>query len=336
MKHYIIAGILTLLFTLVLGFALNTIGLMPVEASAQSVPVDQMVRLQVWMIAFLFSLITVFIVYSIFVFRRKAGGGATAVYFKGSNRLEVAWTIVPLITVIFLSYLGARDLAQIRRADPNALEVKVTAFQWGWSFQYPDTGIISTSLYLPVDRQVHLVMSSKDVIHSFWVPEFRIKQDVLPGANLVKELRITPTRIGDYKVRCAELCGGAHAYMETPVQVVTQQDFDTWTAQQSKASFANPADRGAALAKSVGCVGCHSADGSKMVGPTWKGLDGSQVKLTDGSTVTADDSYLHTSIVDPNKQVVAGFPPGLMPQNYKGTLSDQQIQDLIAYIKSLK
>lgn len=340
MKHYVIAGVLTLIFTLILGFGMSAIGLMPVEASAQAVPVDQMIHLQTWMIAFLFSLITVFIVYSVVVFRSRRVGGnrvsAPIASFKGSNSLEVTWTIVPLATVIFLSFLGARDLGQIRKADPNALEVKVTAFQWGWSFQYPDTGIISNELYLPVNRQVHLVMSSRDVIHSFWVPEFRIKQDVLPGQNLVKELRITPTRLGNYKVRCAEMCGGAHAYMESPVKVVSQQDFDSWVAAQSKASSANPADRGAALAKSSGCVACHSIDGTKMIGPTWKGLAGSQVKLADGSTVTADDPYLTTSIIDPNKQVVAGFPPGLMPQTYKNQLSDQQIKDLVEFIRTLK
>jgi cytochrome c oxidase subunit 2 len=274
--------------------------------------------------------------YSIIVFRNKKNQLAAGTYFKGSTSLEIAWTILPLGTVIFLSFLGARDLAAIRRPDPNALEVKVTAFQWGWSFKYPDTGVISNQLYLPVNRQVHLVMTSKDVIHSFWVPEFRVKQDILPGDNLVKELRITPTRIGQFTVYCNQLCGGAHAYMTAPVKVVSQQDFDAWMAEQSKASTASPADRGAAVAKDTGCLACHSPSGAKMIGPTWKGLAGEQVKLADGSTVAADDAYLHDSIVDPNKQIVAGYAPGLMPQTYKSLLTDQQISDLIAYMKTLK
>jgi cytochrome c oxidase subunit II len=338
MKHFVIAGALTVIFTLILGFTLTAIGLMPVEASAQAVPVDQMINLQVWMISFLFSLITVFIVYSVVVFRRRSAAqpSAAGAKFKGSNSLEVAWTLVPLATVIFLSFIGARDLSQIRKADPNAMEVKVTAFQWGWSFEYPDTGILSSTLYLPVDRQVHLVMTSRDVIHSFWVPEFRVKQDVLPGENLVKDLRITPTLVGDYKVRCAELCGGAHAYMESPVKVVSKADFEAWVSEQTKAASANPSDRGAALAKSSGCVACHSLDGTKSIGPTWKGLAGEQVTLANGSTVTADDTYLHESIVDPNKQIAAGFPPGLMPSTYKTQFNDQQIQDMIAFIKTLK
>ena len=111
--------------------------------------------------------------------------------------------------------------------------VNVTAFQWNWEFEYPDYGITTNTLYLPVNQQVLLKMTSRDVIHSFWVPEFRVKQDVLPGANLVKELRITPNLPGDYKVRCAELCGGAHAAMEGPVKVVTKTDFDAWVAKKS-------------------------------------------------------------------------------------------------------
>lgn len=334
MKHYVIPGILTIVFTFILAFALLNVGLLPTAASVQAGPVDGMIHLQIWIISFLFSLIVVFIVYSIIVFGRRKTPGGNGFYFKSSNSLEVIWTVVPLGTVIVLAFIGARDLAQIRTPDPNALEVKVTAFQWGWSFEYPDSGIKGNQLVLPVNRQVHLVMTSKDVIHSFWVPEFRIKQDILPGANLVKELRITPTRIGDYKVYCNQLCGGSHAYMVAPVKVVSAQDYQAWVDSQTKAANLSPEQRGEKLTNV--CVGCHSTDGSKKVGPTWKGLAGSQVTLSDGSTVTADDTYLRNSIITPNLQIVKGFPAGVMPQDYKTQFSDQQIQDIIAFIKSLK
>lgn len=348
MKHYIIAGILTVIFTLVIGVALSAIGLMPLDASAQAVPIDQMISLQVWMIAFLFSLITVFIVYSIFVFRRRRSRAASGVesaistapgaLMKGSNSLEIAWTIVPLITVIFLSFLGARDLSQIRKAEPSVLEVKVTAFQWGWSYEYTGSGVISNTLVLPVDRQVHLQLTSRDVIHSFWVPEFRVKQDILPGENLVKELRITPNRIGYYKVRCAEMCGLNHAAMEGLVMVVSQAGFDDWIAEMAKNAQANagPAQWGQTLSQNTGCIGCHSVDGKPSVGPTWKGLAGSQVTLSDGSTVTVDDAYLRESIINPNAKVRQGAAPGVMPQNYKNQLTDEQITDIIEYIKTLR
>lgn len=334
-KHYVVPAILTIIFTFVMAYTLQHAGLLPRAASTQAGPVDAMIYLQLWIISFLFSLITVAITYSAIVFRHRPGDSGFGVYFKSSNKLEIFWTIVPLGTVIVLAFIGARDLAQIRRPDANALEVKVTAFQWGWAFEYPVQGIKTNQLYLPVNRQVHLSMTSRDVIHSFWVPEFRIKQDILPGDNLVKELRINPTTIGSYTVYCNQLCGGAHAYMTAPVKVVSTTDFDQWVSDQTNTASLTPAQRGERLAQVNGCVGCHSLTGAKLPGPTWKGLAGEQVKLADGTTITADDAYLHTSIVDPNAQITAGFPPGLMPATYKTALTDQQINDLIAYIKTI-
>lgn len=334
MKHYLVVGVMTVVLTLLVGFGLIAANLTPNPASTQAGPIDAMIHLQSWMIAFLFSLIVSFIIYAIFLSGRMkdATNGA---FFKSSTGLEVAWTVVPLLTVIVLAFIGGQDLAQIRKADPQALEINVTAFQWGWLFEYPDTGIQSNTLYLPVNRQAHISLTSRDVIHSFWVPEFRVKQDALPGKNLVKDVRINPTVIGDYKVRCAEMCGGAHALMESPVKVVSQADYDAWVADQTNTANQSPAERGQRLAKTQGCTTCHSLDGSRIVGPTWKGLFGEEVKLTDGSTAKADEAYLHTSIVDPNAQVVAGFPPGVM-QSYKNTLSDDQINDIIEFIKTLK
>lgn len=336
MKHYVIAGVLAVVLTFVMSFLLQSANLFLVPASSQAGPVDQMIRLQLWIISFLFSLVTVFILYSAFVFRRRRGDQSAGTYFKANNSLEIIWTILPLGLVIVLAMIGAKDLADIRKADPDALEVKVTAFQWGWSFEYPDYGIQGNQLYLPVNRQVHLSMTSRDVIHSFWVPEFRIKQDVLPGENLVKELRINPTRVGNYQVMCAELCGGSHAYMNAAVNVVSQQDFDAWVAEQSDTSSLTPAQRGEKVSQTSGCTGCHSLNGAKLPGPTWKGLAGESVKLTDGSTVVADDTYLKKAIVDPNAEIVEGYTPNLMPQTYKTQLSDQQINDLVEFMKSVK
>lgn len=334
MKHFVVVGILTIILTLLTGFALLAVGLMPVQAAEEALTVDGMINLQLWMIAFLFSLIVSFILYSIYLSRqRKREEFGT--YFKGSTGLEVAWTVIPLITVIILSFFGARDLANVRQPDADALEVKVTGFQWGWLFEYPESGIQSDTLYLPVDRQVHFSLTSRDVIHSFWVPEFRLKQDLLPGENLVKELRITPNRIGDYKVRCAEMCGGAHAYMESPVKVVSQQDFASWVNEQTNMESMTPAQRGEILAKNQGCLSCHTTDGTRLVGPTWQGLYGAEIQLADGSTVTADDPYLVAAIKDPNAQVHQGFPPNVM-QSYENTLTDEQIAEIIEFIKTLE
>lgn len=337
MKHFAIVAVLVAILTVVVDYVLRSIGLLPIEASAQATIIDRLFNTHFIVISFLFSLIVVSMVYSLIVFRRRKGEPTRdGKFFKNSTSLEVLWTIIPLGTVIYFSYMGSLSLAETRKVDPQALEVKVIGRQWSWTFEYPDFGITSDTLQLPVNRQVHLTMTSEDVIHSFWVPEFRVKQDLLPGKNLVKELRITPTVIGSYKVRCAELCGTLHAYMESPVVVVSEGDFQAWVDGEVKMLNADPATRGERASKQNGCFACHSVDGSKLVGPSWKGLFGAQSQLTDGTSVLVDEAYLKDSIVKPNEQVVAGYPPGVMPQTYGDSLTDAQISDIIEYIKTLK
>lgn len=333
MRHFIIVGILVLLVAVLTYLGLDAIGLMPVAASAQAAPIDWLWNLEVQTISFLFALIVVPLVYSLVVFRRKKGDTTDAEHIEGNTKLEIAWTIVPLFIVMIFAYLGAYSLAETLRADPQAMVVNVTASQWAWSFEYPDYGFVSSELYLPKDRQVLLRMQSKDVVHSFWVPEFRVKQDLVPGR--VTELRITPTLDGDYKVRCAELCGTSHAYMESPVIVLASADFVAWaTEQQSLAAAAQTPDaKGQLLVNANGCLGCHTINGSALVGPTWFGLYGSPVKLSDGSTVTADDAYLSESILNPSAQIVAGFETQVMPVF---TFTPEEIANIVAYIKTLK
>jgi len=336
MKHLTVAGVLVLISTILVYLLLSNIGLLPVNASVEAQPIDRLFNLHYWAIAFLFSLIVVFIAYSLIVFRRRNGEDGDGQFFKGNYRLEITWTIIPLGFVIFLSYLGSVTLAETRKAEPQPLEIKVTAGQWFWRFEYPEYGIVSDKMMMPVNKQALLKLTSLDVIHSFWVPEFRVKQDLLPGENLVKELRVTPNLTGEYKVRCAELCGTSHAYMESPVIVVSQADFDAWVQEELNLLGADPSARGEKWARNNGCTSCHSIDGSVSVGPTWKGLYELEQQLADGSMVTVDGAYLHNAIVNPNAQVAAGFPANVMPQNFKDTISEQQITDMIEYIKTLK
>ena len=336
MLHFLIVGILVIVTSILTYFGVNVLWALPPAASAQAAPIDWMWNLQMIAMSFLFALIVVPMAYSLIVFKRKKGDTSEGEHFEGNTKLEIAWTIAPLIAVLIFAYLGADTLADTRRVDPNAMVVKVTGFQWGWKFEYPEYGITSSELYLPVDKQVALKMESTDVIHSFWVPEFRVKQDLVPGR--VTELWITPTEIGDtYKVRCAELCGTSHAFMENPVIVVDDANFDTWVMEQQAiaAALNTPEARGEALVAANGCGACHSVDGSaRPTGPTWLGLFESQVELTDGTTVTADEEFLIESIKDPLAKIVAG--------NFGGTqmpvfgLSDEQIADIVAYITTLK
>lgn len=339
--HYVIVAVLVGLVSVGVYVGLTSIGLMPVEASAQAVPIDWLFDLEMKLIAFFFALIMVPMLYSLFVFHRRKGETGDGVHMEGNTKLEITWTVVPLIIVIWLGIIGADNLRQVRAVDPQAVEIDVVAMQWSWEFDYPH-GVVSKTLYLPVDKQVLLRMQSRDVIHSFWVPEFRLKQDVVPGR--IEEYRVTPDLVGSYKVRCAELCGVSHSIMEAPVVVLSQADYDKWLADETAKAISaqatadadpNPsAARGAALYEQKGCKSCHSLDGSKGTGPTWQGLFGSQVKLSDGSVVTADFAYLQESIEKPSAKIVDGFLPRMPPEGFG--LTDKQVADLIKFIESLK
>lgn len=338
-KHFIIITVLILLVSVLTYYALLSIGLMPVSASIQSKPIDWLFDLEFKLIAFFFSLIMVPLVYSLVVFRRKDGDETDGPHIEGHTNLELIWTAVPLIIVIALGVIGADNLKQVLAVDPQAHQVKVVGFQWGWRFEYPE-GFTTNTLYLPVDQQVFLNLESTDVLHSFWVPEFRIKQDLVPGQ--ITEYRITPSLIGNYKVRCAEICGTSHSYMEAPVIVLSQADYAVWRDDQIKlakeqelASAGKPdAGRGQVLYQESGCKACHSVDGSKGVGPTWDGLFESNVQLADGTTVAADEAFIRESIIMPSAKVVKGYSPNAMP-NFS-YLKDGQVNDIIEYIKTLK
>jgi cytochrome c oxidase subunit 2 len=280
-------------------------------------------------LSFLFALIVGPILYSLVVFRRRKGDTTDGVHMEGNASLEIGWTVAPLILVVVFAYWGSYSLGEVRRVDPHALVVNVRASQWVWVFEYPNTGILSEELHLPVDQQVVLKMQSADVIHSFWVPEFRIKQDVVPGR--ITEYRVTPSLIGNYKVRCAELCGTSHYSMET------REKYDAWIAAQTAIAAEKgktPEGQGQILTVRNGCVGCHTIDGSPNTGPTWLHLYGEEVPLNDGTTVVADDAYITESIHNPNAKIVDGFPsPSPMPVF---DLTDEQIANIIAYIKTLK
>jgi cytochrome c oxidase subunit II len=229
MKHAIGAFLFVILIAAAGIFASERIRILPDQASMQASFIDGLFTIHFYAIIILFALIVGLMVFSMVVFRRKPGDTSDAAHIEGSTSLEVIWTVVPLIAVFIIAFIGADVLGAVERPEPRPLEVRVVSSQWAWSFEYPDYGIISPELVLPVDRQALLLLSSRDVIHSFWVPEFRVKQDALPGGEeMVRPLRITPTQTGNYKVLCAELCGLGHAEMWADVRIVTQDEFDEW------------------------------------------------------------------------------------------------------------
>lgn len=335
MKHLIVVAILVIIVTVLVLLGLNSIDLVPDLASDEGVAVDQMFTVQIHIIAFIFSLIVVFMLYSVVVFRPKRGDTSDGPHVTGNTPLEITWTLIPLALVLAIATWGAIQLQDITAAEPDEMVVEVTGFQFGWRFDYPEHGVSSSELYLPVGRQVLFRLTSTDVIHDFWVPEFRIKQDAVPGTW--NELRVTPTEVADFTMRCAELCGYGHTVMVAPVRVVEPDEFDAWLAGQDLERPAgeelSPVELGAKLAEQTGCLSCHSVDGSTLVGPSWLGLFGTTRQLEDGYTAAVDEAYLRTSILEPQSQVVVGYP-NIMPAAYT-YLSSEELDAMLEYIKSL-
>lgn len=353
-RHFIIVSILVAIVAIISIVGLWAVPTFPI-ASTQAITVDWLFDLHLAVIGFLFALVMVFMLYILFVFRRRPGEEGDGDHFEGNTRLEIIWTVVPLIVVLSFGVIGAVTLRDVTAAQANEMTVNVTAFSFGWQFDYPEQGVEkATALKLPVGRPVHFKLKSldQDVIHSFYVAEFRVKQDLVPGKETT--LRITPTEAGEFALRCAEICGLNHTQMVATVRVLDTAGFQAWVDEKSAApAFADmtPEERGAFWhsAEGFGCIACHSLDGAPGVGPTWQGLYGRQEALTDGSTVTVDDAYIISSILDPNSQITAGYQPNLMPQNYGDQIAarKQEIQaaegvdiditaDLIAFIKTLE
>lgn len=225
-----IAGILVLVGAVVMYFVLQWAMPLPLQASTQAGEIDWLFQAHMVLIAFLFSLVVVLMVYSLVVFRRRGDDEGDGDHFEGNTPLEIAWTVIPLVVVIVFAYLGVQSLRAISAKQENELTVNIEGAQWAFSFSYPDTGVKSADLVLPVNQPALMHMTARDVIHSFWVPEFRVKKDLVPGQ--VTELRITPTIEGDYHLSCAEMCGLSHYNMVSNVRVVSEAEFTAWMNEQ--------------------------------------------------------------------------------------------------------
>jgi len=343
-----IVAVLVAIGTVITYYTLTAIYKLPVAASSQAGPIDTLFRFHFVAISFLFALIMVFLLYSFVAFRRKPDDEEEGPHVHSNTPLEVAWTIVPLLFVIGLGIWAAFILTEITEAQEGEMPVSVKGQQWAWTFAYPDYPEAGSSarLVLPVDKPVRLEMTSADVLHSFWVPEFRVKQDLVPGRMTI--LRITPTEIGNYKVRCAEICGFDHTHMVAEIEIVSQADFDQWVMDQSSSiALLSPEERGIEWATEFGCTACHSADGAVMAGPTWQGIFGLEEHLADGSTIVVDEDYIRKSILNPEIQIVAGFENIPMLTGFEERFAAREaellelgievaiIEDLIAYISSL-
>lgn len=288
-----------------------------------------------------FVLVMTVAIYSVVRFRVRPGQELEdGVSIHGNTRLEVIWVTIPFLIVTALAVYAAVVLAQVEKKQPNPLRVNVIGQQFTWHFEYLNAGgkkFTSDSLYLPKDRPVEFQIHAKDVLHSFWVPQFRLKQDAVPG--ITTHMRLTPNRAGSYQVVCAELCGLGHATMRSPAVVVDKARFQKWVQSQAGGGAAKPAASAggtagggtgdqAALGKTIftgegGCSACHTLADAGANGKVGPSLD--QVGKKGAG-------YIEDSIKTPDKVIAKGFPAGTMPKDFSTRLGDKKIQALVQYL----
>lgn len=302
------------------------------------------------------------LVYFCVAYHRSRNNPDKTPYIEGHPLMEAGVMVGLFVVVMVFFYWGLVDYKKIRSVTPNSMEINVTGRQWAWQFEYTNGRKMLNEVVVPKGKPVKLILESTDVLHSFFIPDFRVKQDVVPGSY--EYLTFTATQTGEHQVFCAEYCGTSHSGMLAKLKVMEPAEYEKWqktwewekqlgisssTASEKPASTsssspgqkeaatapstASLAERGQKLFNEKGCNACHTVTGAALVGPTLKGLFGHEVELEGGKKVTADENYIRQSIEDPNANLVKGFQP-LMP-TFKGTLSDDEINALVAYVKSL-
>jgi cytochrome c oxidase subunit 2 len=249
-------------------------------------------------------------------------------YIHGSWKLETAWSVLPFLVMLVMFGWGVKLYFDAYTSPPNALDVYVVGKQWMWKVQYPEGQQEINELHVPAGRPIKLTMASEDVIHSFFIPELRIKRDVVPG--YFNSISFTATKPGRYHLFCAEYCGTQHSGMVGWVTVMDPAEYENWLASGGTGSMASQGEK---LFQQLGCSTCHLMDQQGRC-PVLRNVYGSPVKLDDGRTVIADDAYIRESVLDPNAKIVAGFKPDIMP-TFQGQISEEGMMQLIAYIKSL-
>lgn len=273
--------------------------------------------------------ITVTMVYFVIRYRKQRNPKASNI--KGNNTLEVIWTVIPTLLVLVMFYFGWAGFKPMRQVPADAMVIKAHGQMWSWSFEY-ENGKRSPDLVIPIDQPVKLELISHDVIHSLYIPAYRIKEDVVPGKN--NWMWFKGQEVGEYDIFCAEYCGQRHAYMLSRLFVKPAEEYEQWYAEELGVTTDPP---GLAILKQNACLSCHSLDGTVLVGPSFKGIYGKkEIVLINGAEqeITVDDSYIASSIYEPNAQVVKGFTEGLMI-SYKQTVSEEDLEMIIEYLKGL-
>jgi cytochrome c oxidase subunit 2 len=303
---------------------------LPPRASTVAPEVDWLFNTILAIIAFFCLLIFALMVAFSIKYRHRPGGlgGASPGH---STALELTWTIIPIIIVLTIFYYGFRGYLKMTVVPPNAYEIQVRSWMWGWGFVYPN-GVESPELHIPKDRPIRVVLTSEDVIHSLYIPAFRVQKSSVPGR--FNRFWFEATKTGEYPIYCAQYCGTNHSEMLSKVVVHDPAGFAQWmeiASNPEKQAGFTPVKAGEQIYRGRGCAQCHSIDGAASTGPTFKNLFGHEVQLASGGSVTADENYLRESIVNPQAKIVKGFQP-VMPSF--ANMREREIGWVIDFIKS--
>lgn len=271
--------------------------------------------------------------YFVWKYKRRTPDDKTA-YISHNTFLEFLWSFIPLVIFLFVFAWGWYIYHQERAMPKNALEINVVGKQWAWEITYKNGFSAANEVVVPVDQDVKLLLTSSDVIHSFFIPSFRIKQDAVPGRYTALWFRAN--KLGDFHIFCTEYCGTSHSGMIGKLKVVSRQEFDKYLEQGQEEKALPLAQKGAKLFAVKACAACHSVDSPAVkVGPSLFQKFGKEEVLDDGSKVIVDENYLRSSLLEPNKHIVKGFPKGVMP-TFQGQLNEGELNALVEYIKEAK
>lgn len=311
-----------------MSFRILAIQFFPETASTSAEAVDRLFFILLGFGAFFIVTLSVTALVFLVRYRRGKKRNRSTEGFP-TAQIETTWIVIPLILVLGLFWWGARAYVEIKNPPEEALQIYVVAKQWMWKIQHPTGHREINELHVPIGSPVELIMISQDVIHSFFVPVFRVKADVLPGRYT--SVWFHPTKAGTYHLFCAEYCGTKHSQMTGKIVVMEVDEYEKWLGSRTE-KHDPMVVAGQALFRARGCTGCHTP-GSAVRAPSLDGLFGRPVPLEGGGTVNADERYIRDSILLPMSQVVAGYDP-VMP-SFEGLLSEEELMELIAYIKSL-
>jgi cytochrome c oxidase subunit II len=306
---------------------------LPVDASKQGGRIDFTYWFMTGIAIFVFAVVAAMLIYAVVNFRVKdPNDWSDGPPVHGHTGLEITWTVIPFILVTAVAIVSAIVLHQNANAGPDPLRVTAIGQQFAWTFKYPN-GVVTPELRLPIHRGLVLTLTSRDVLHSFWVPEFRQKQDAVPG--LPTEIVITPTRLGTFPVICVELCGLGHSTMRSQAVVMSQADYDKWYKTSGQAAPPSNSGKKAVLAgltifNNNGCGACHEFAAAKSTGKIGPDLDKlKQEAAKDGRPL---EQFIRESIVDPNAYIQPGYAKGVMPETFKDSLSPDQLDQLVKYL----